>query len=71
MRTASSDLDQPCDIVTSSPSRRTGPMLLRNAIRCVVDHRPLAEHVAIELEDGRQLDEADVAAMYEVALVAK
>ncbi len=60
------DLDQSCDIVTRQPERRIGPITLRAAIRCIVLHRPLAEQIEIELEDGTRLEEAAIEALYDL-----
>ena len=61
------DFDQPCDVVTVCPDRRTGPMLLRLAVRSIVLHRPLADRVEIELRDGTRLEEVAIEALYQIA----
>lgn len=61
------DFDQTCDIVTSHPHRRTGPMCLRAAVRSIILHRPLAECVEIELGDGTRLEEVAIEALYVIA----
>ena len=60
-------LDGPCDIITRGPDRRTGPLLLRFAVRCIVDHRPLAEEVEIRMGSGEVMGEAEIEALYALA----
>lgn len=64
------DLDEDCFLVTKRPDRRIGPILLRCAVRRVVDRRPQADEVAIETLHGIVLDKPEIEAIYALASLA-
>lgn len=61
------DLGEPCRILTRQPDTCIGPMLLKRAVRCVVDHRPLADEVEIRTATGCVLSEVEIEALYALA----
>lgn len=63
-------LEKTCDIVTRNPQRSTGPLCMKAAVRCVIEHRPLAEEVELHLDDGQILSEERVEGLYELAVLS-